>query len=64
MGAPIRRGVQRRMGDDERRNERALPAGRGEGYEAREEDAGPVLAYGISASVIYGIILWVIQRTG
>ena len=52
------------MGDDERRNERALPAGRGEGYEACEEDAGPVLAYGISASVIYGVILWIIQMAG
>jgi len=27
-----------------------------EGYEIREED-GPVLVFGISASVIYGIIL-------
>ena len=24
--------------------------------------AGPVLAYGISASVIYGIILWIVQK--
>ncbi|MBR5534741.1 MAG: stage V sporulation protein AC [Ruminiclostridium sp.] len=24
--------------------------------------AGPVLVYGISASVVYGVILWVIQR--
>jgi hypothetical protein len=46
------------MGDDERRNERALPEGRGEGYGAREEEAGPVLAYGISASVVYGVILY------
>ena len=46
------------MGDDERRNERALPEGRGEGYGAREEEAGPVLAYGISASVVYGGILY------
>ncbi len=46
------------MGDDERWNERALPEGQGEGYGAREEEAGPVLAYGISASVVYGVILY------
>ncbi len=49
------------MGDDERRSERAPPKGRGEGYAVREEEAGPVLAYGISASVVYGIILYVAQ---
>ena len=49
------------MGDDERRSERALPEGRGEGYEVREEEAGPVLAYGISASVVYGIILYIVE---
>ena len=32
----------------------------GEGCEVREEEAGPVLAYGISASVVYGIILYVV----
>ena len=47
------------MGDDERHSERARPGGRGEGYGAREEEAGPVLACGISASVVYGIILYV-----
>ena len=26
--------------------------------------AGPVLAYGISASVVYGVILWIIQALG
>ena len=26
--------------------------------------AGPVLVYGISASVIYGVILWIVQRLG
>ena len=34
------------------------PKGQGEGYGAREEEAGPVLAYGISASVVYGVILY------
>ncbi len=36
------------------------PKGRGEGYGAREEEAGPVLAYGISASVVYGIMIYVL----
>ena len=26
-----------------------------------EDEAGPVLAYGLTASVIYGIILWIIS---
>ena len=34
------------------------PKGQGEGYGAREEEAGPVLAYGISASVVYGIMIY------
>ena len=29
----------------------------GEGYAACEEEAGPVLVFGISASVVYGLIL-------
>ena len=37
------------------------PQGRGKRYGAREEEAGPVLVYGISASVIYGLILCLLK---
>ena len=36
------------------------PKGQGEGYGAREEEAGPGLAYGISASVVYGIVIYIL----
>lgn len=62
VGAPARAQRKRVVwGDDEQRSERALPCRRGEGYGACEEDAGPVLVFGISASVIYGIVLWIID---
>ena len=59
VGAPARAQRKRVVWrDDEQRSERALPCKRGKGYEACEEDAGPVLIFGISASVIYGIVFW------
>ena len=61
VGAPARAQRKRVVwGDDEQRNERALLYEWGERYAACEEDAGPVLVFGISASVIYGIIFWIV----
>ena len=62
MGAPGRtqrsgpHGERSRSGKSE-----PCPGGRGEGCEACGDEAGPVLAYGISASVVYGIILCILQ---
>ncbi len=46
-------------GEEEQHSERALATGRGEGYGACDDAAGPVLVYGISASVVYGMILYI-----
>ena len=55
--------AQARWGDDEQRSERALPDRRCEGYRACEEEAGPVLVYGISAGVVYGLNLRFVSAT-
>ena len=43
---------------EEQRSERAFAESGSEGCAACDAAAGPVIVYGVSASVVYGLIYW------
>ena len=62
MGSPQEPSVSGSCGERTSKGaERSFPRqGEAEQSGLCEDAAGPVLAYGIGASVIYGLILWVV----
>ena len=44
---------------EEQRSERAFAESGSEGCAACDDAAGPVIVYGVSASVVYGVIYWI-----